>query len=1118
MPNVAFAVPENKVVPSGAAVEIRSMYPAEFGLDDAVGIAYDPASGTLLIAEDDPSPTILEIRPDEEMIGSFVLPPIDDASAISFDATSSSLVATRQGDLVTVDLGRGNSKAADKSGGRQVGQANGSAVDPVSGDVYVLRANSAKVQRITATGETTEILLKGLQSTRLSGIAFHPSEHRLYLASEDGKSLHAVSTDGALEASFDLSALAISNLESIVFAPSADHTDASSVIDLYVLDAGQDSGSARVIEATLASVTAPAALSASASLVRTTDLSMMPIPSPDSAGVAWIRHQGRLLVVDSEVNEMPWLFNANQVNVYPMSYGGSLFTSQVGNTVPTTKEPTGVTYNPTNTHIFTSDDDADKVFEFNPGPDGRYATSDDTITSLNVRPFGNLDGEDVAYDTATGDLWVIDGVDREVFRYTPGPDGKFGTGDDPAPTHWDVGVYGALDPEGIVHYAIDDTIMVLDGRSKKIYVLSKSGALIQTISITAANSVKAAGLTLAPPSNGGSGLNFYIVDRGVDNNSNPNENDGRLYEMSAGLGGDPVNLPPTASAAAPPSQPGATLTITTSTFPIRATLDASGSRDPENGPLIFEWSKVSGPSASIISPSAAVTGVDLSAVGTYSFSVTVTDSGTPALSASASVQIVVQPPGGSVTFQGEVASGSDDAEETVSTGSVQLASSDLDMVLDGATHKSTGLRFAGVTIPSNASITSASIQFRSDEKGSAPVSLTIAGEATDDAKTFTSSKRNLSSRPLTAARVTWSPPAWTLVNQAGADQRTSDLAPIVQELVNRTGWSSGNAMAFLISGSATGTRVADALEGGFAPVLTVTYTTGGPPVNQPPVASAAAPPSPPGTDLTITASAYPVTATLDASASYDPEGGPLTYLWTNSQGSGGATVVSPTSSISQVRFDSPGSYVFDLTTTDTGSPPLSATASVRIVVQSGGGGSTTLQAAIATDSDDAEETISTGNIQLTSTDLDMVLDGSVHKMSGLRFTNIAIPQNSTITSAVIQFRSDEAGSAPVTLTISGQAADNPAPFVGTKFDLSARARTSLTVPWAAAPWPVVNQAGPDQRTPDLSPIVQQLVGRAGWSSGNAMVFFITGPPTGTRVADSIEGGYAPVLTITYTSP
>lgn len=42
-----------------------------------------------------------------------------------------------------------------------------------------------------------------------------------------------------------------------------------------------------------------------------------------------------------------------------------------------------------------------------------------------------------------------------------------------------------------------------------------------------------------------------------------------------------------------------------------------------------------------------------------------------------------------------------------------------------------------------------------------------------------------------------------------APERTADIAPIMQEIVDRGGWTSGNAMAFIITGS--GDRAADTL-------------------------------------------------------------------------------------------------------------------------------------------------------------------------------------------------------------------------------------------------------------------------------------------------------------------
>jgi hypothetical protein len=54
------------------------------------------------------------------------------------------------------------------------------------------------------------------------------------------------------------------------------------------------------------------------------------------------------------------------------------------------------------------------------------------------------------------------------------------------------------------------------------------------------------------------------------------------------------------------------------------------------------------------------------------------------------------------------------------------------------------------------------------------------------------------------------------------DQRTPNLAAVVQEIVNRPGWASGNAMAVVLTG--TGRRTAEAWDGTYAPTLRIEYT------------------------------------------------------------------------------------------------------------------------------------------------------------------------------------------------------------------------------------------------------------------------------------------------------
>ena len=87
------------------------------------------------------------------------------------------------------------------------------------------------------------------------------------------------------------------------------------------------------------------------------------------------------------------------------------------------------------------------------------------------------------------------------------------------------------------------------------------------------------------------------------------------------------------------------------------------------------------------------------------------------------------------TFEVRVAASSDDAEERAS-GNVSLTSSDLELVNDKSSDQTVGIRFNGVNIPPGATIVNAYVQFQADETSSGVTSLTIEGEDTDDAQTF----------------------------------------------------------------------------------------------------------------------------------------------------------------------------------------------------------------------------------------------------------------------------------------------------------------------------------------------------------------------------------------------
>ena len=167
----------------------------------------------------------------------------------------------------------------------------------------------------------------------------------------------------------------------------------------------------------------------------------------------------------------------------------------------------------------------------------------------------------------------------------------------------------------------------------------------------------------------------------------------------------------------------------------------------------------------------------------------------------------------------QVSQNNDDAEENASSGSMNLGSSDLELISEGGTDQLVGIRFQSIEIPQGATIISAFIEFETDETDSGATSLTIQGEDIDDAPTFNGMNSNISNRTRTTASVAWnSIPAWNTVSER---HLTPDLTSIVQEIVDRGGWSSGNDMVFIITGSGERTAESHNGESANAPILRI---------------------------------------------------------------------------------------------------------------------------------------------------------------------------------------------------------------------------------------------------------------------------------------------------------
>jgi hypothetical protein len=462
-------------------------------------------------------------------------------------------------------------------------------------------------------------------------------------------------------------------------------------------------------------------------------------------------------------------------------------------------------------------------------------------------------------------------------------------------------------------------------------------------------------------------------------------------------------------------------------------------------------------------------------------------------------------PGGSTTIGIRVDSNYDDVEES-SSGKVFRNSSDLELGTDGGAPQTVGIRFTGVDIPQGATIDSAYIQFKVDETSTGATLLSLRGEASDNAGTFANVVGGVSSRPTTAVSTSWSPASWTTVGAAGADQRSSDIGAVIQEIVNRPGWVQGNALAIIIIG--TGERIAESYNGdqAGAPLLHVEYRYAGGSLDTeaPTVTSFDLP----DTSNSMTVPILTFTATDNV--------GVAGYLATESATTPAANdpgwqAIAPTAH----TFTADGSQILYGWAKDAAGN-VSNSQSDTVTITTTPGGSTIIEIRVAVGADDAEES-SNGHISLNSSDLELGVNDGEAQPVGIRFTGVNIPQGATIDSAYIQFKVDETSTGASLLTIRGEASDNADTFVNVVGDVTSRPTTAVFTSWSPASWTTVGATGADQRSTDIGSAIQEIVNRPGWVQGNALAIIIVG--TGERVAESYNGDQAgaPLLHIEYRS-
>ena len=344
------------------------------------------------------------------------------------------------------------------------------------------------------------------------------------------------------------------------------------------------------------------------------------------------------------------------------------------------------------------------------------------------------------------------------------------------------------------------------------------------------------------------------------------------------------------------------------------------------------------------------------------------------------------------------------------------------------------LRFVNVAIPRGATIISANLNFSGTSQNSVTTNLQIGAQAVDNpvaplnASDFTTYQSQ-----LTSALINWDNVA---AQTWGQVIYTPDISTVVQELVNRPSWMSGNSMMMWIgdhSSSAYANRQFFGYEygGGEQKMrLTITY--------DPPVSNTATPTPVPTETPTPTPSPTP---------------GPT---------------ATPTN-----------------TPTPSNTPTITLTPTITPTPQ---GVATTLTVSVAAGTDDCtQQSDLSGQIDCTSAFPGMGnYDTGKSLNASFRFRNITIPKGATIQAAYFQYiTADIPDNEVANLQLAAVASDNPpALSSGSDFVAVEANLTTAKVNWNTVPfygWGVASSS------PDISSVISEITSRSGWVSGNSLM-------------------------------
>jgi len=181
----------------------------------------------------------------------------------------------------------------------------------------------------------------------------------------------------------------------------------------------------------------------------------------------------------------------------------------------------------------------------------------------------------------------------------------------------------------------------------------------------------------------------------------------------------------------------------------------------------------------------------------------------------------------------------------------------------------------------------------------------------------------------------------------------------------------------------------------------------------------------------------------------------------------------------------------------------------------------TIDLQVGTDTDDLRDTENFGT-QGSIFGFGNTQFGTGFVDSGARFLNVTVPKGSTIDVAHLTLTvANNQTSLDLVSDIFGEDADDPVTF-SDQGNFRGRTRTSATVAFDLVDTDYNDNE--EVNLTDMAAIVQEIIDRSGWSSGNAMVFFVEDDGSAAAAASSFssdqhddDNAGAPKLHIEYTA-